>query len=216
VTTGEADYEIELSDLEKQVLREVREEQEVPPAFRAPSAQEDPATDRQLAVIQARAAEADLAESGEVQGTVATGDTVELLGKSFRIADRIGLMPMLKYSAALDGARELDQRALAAIYAMLRDCIHPGTPACGSCAHCKKGNEGQCAFYDPGDWGAFEDWAMESRAEADDLIEFIQKTTEIIAGRPTAPRDGSSAGQRATPGGSTGNSSAKRTRGSRR
>jgi hypothetical protein len=172
----------------------------------------DPQTDHDLA---------------EVQGTIAgvrpelvvdradNTTSIEFMDKTFRIADSIGLMPLLKFSAASDMNVE-DPRALAAMYAMLRDCIHPGSPACGECEECKNGRDASCRFYDRGDWGAFEEHAMLTKAGADDLLDVVTKVIELISGRPTQPPATSSRGRPATSGGSTGTSSGRRGKASRR
>jgi hypothetical protein len=174
--------------------------------------------DAELAQIQGAAAGLPPPQRAEVEvgGEVVTSErTVELLGKRFRIADKVGLMPLLKFSAFSDMDVQ-DPRALGAMYAMLRDCIHPGTPACGECAECKDGNSTACAEFDPGDWHAFEEHAMISRAEADDLLDVISKAIELISGRPTQPPGPSSSGPRAIRAASTARSSARRGKGSRR
>jgi hypothetical protein len=174
--------------------------------------------DRELAHIQGQAA-------GVVPGTAvdvtdgngdhAPAETVELKGRRFRIADNIGLMPLLKFSAYSDVAVN-DPRALGAMYALLRDCIHPGHPGCGECKDCKNGAEQACPDWDRGDWQAFEDHAMITKAGADDLFGVVSKVMELIAGRPTPPSGSSSPGPRRISGGSTARSSARRGKGSRR
>jgi hypothetical protein len=203
--------------------------------------------DKELARIQGTVAGIDHPAARVIEvaaGKVVTSDrTVELLGRHFRIADKIGLMPLLKFSAFSD-VNVQDPRALGALYAMLRDCIHPGTPACGTCSFCAPprcgecgscqmaaGGEGSdedlpcvrnrpdpkgCKDYDPGDWHAFEDWACEAKAEADDLMDVVTRTIELIAGRPTQPPSGSSPSPRGTRAASTARSSARRGKGSRR
>ena len=142
-------------------------------------------------------------------------ETVEFMGKKFRIAEKVGLMPLLKFSAAVDFDIS-DPRALSAMYAMLRDCIYRGTPACGTCTACKDDRESECAAFDAGDWKAFEDHAIETQADADELMDVLTKTMEIITGRPTKPPATSSRGRRGTSGASTGSSSARRGGGRRR
>lgn len=187
---------------------------------------DDPASmDRELARLQAAAhaqaqAGADEEAGGKpakvIEGQVADdGRTVEFLGRRFRVAEKVGAMPLLKFSMYADMSVQ-DPRALGAMYAMLRDCIHPGTPGCGTCEACKADRERDCKDYDPGDWAAFEDHAMESRAEPDDLLDVITQTMEKIAGRPTAPSSPSAGGRRPISGGSTGRSSGRRGGGSRR
>lgn len=204
-----ADYEI---DWEADELPKI---QPPPPpaAFKAPPRAE-PSADRELAVVQARAAQAEGAKIA--QGVVIDeGDKVELLGKHFRIAEKIGLMPLLKFASASDMSTE-DPRALSAIYSMLKDCIYEGSPGCGECKECKAGNETTCKSYDKGDWGAFELHAMDTKADADELLDVITKTLEIVSGRPTKQPAGSSAGRRTTRRGSTANSSGTRGKASKR
>lgn len=176
-------------------------------------------------------------------GTVVTSSrTIELKGRRFRVADSVGLMPLLKFSAYADMDVQ-DPRALGAMYAMLRDCIHPGTPACGECEVCAPDRCGECRncqmvadgepddglpcttyrpdpakckAFDPGDWRAFEDWAMASKAEADDLMNVISKAIELVSARPTPQPEPSSPGRRTTRATSTARSSARARKGSRR
>jgi hypothetical protein len=172
--------------------------------------------DRQLAGIQATTAGVTPdVEQEVVPGTVTTIRSVEFLGRRFRIADKIGLMPLLKFAAFAD-VNVQDPRALGAMYTLLRDCIHPGCPGCGKCEFCKAGNEPACKVYDRGDWGEFEEHAMITKADADDLMDVITKTIELIAGRPTPPPGTSSGGRRATSRGSTGTSSGRQGKASRR
>lgn len=149
-------------------------------------------TDAELAAIQGTVAAA-TPESlmAPVDGKAVPGRTVELLGKNFRLARKIGLMPMLKFSAFADMEVQ-DARALSAMYSMLKDVI------------------------DPADWRKFEDHATDSKADADDLLDVISRAIEQISGRPTKPPGPSSPGPRGISDGSTATSSARRARGSRR
>jgi hypothetical protein len=169
-----------------------------------------PKADRELAQVQG-------ITSGVVEGSVVADPaaTVEFMGKDFRISDKVGLMPLLKFSAAVDFDIS-DPRALSAMYAMLKDCIYEGTPACGQCTACKDDRESACPSFDAGDWKAFEDHATATKADADELMDVLTKVMEIITGRPTKPPATSSRGRRGTSGGSTGSSSARRAGGRRR
>lgn len=211
----EADYEIEWDDDIPEKLPALAPPPA--PAFTAPAI--TPQADRDLAVVQANSARAASAEAGDPDAksgqVVDTGDRVELLGKSFRIADRTGLMPLLKFASAAEIEIQ-DPRGLAAMYTLLRDCIYAGTPACGECSDCEAGNDTSCKSYEKGDWGEFEEHAMITKADAEDLMEVVSKVLEIVSGRPTQPRASSSPGRRATRGGSTASSSARGRRGSRR
>jgi hypothetical protein len=162
------------------------------------------------------------------------------MGERFRIADKTGLMPMLKFSASAE-LSTADSGALAAMYAMLKDCIHPGHPGCGDCLFCdpdpcgqcracqqaavneeepaclrNPADETRCAEYDPGDWRRFEQHAIDTRAGADELLDVITKAIELIAGRPTEPPSASSPGRRSIRDASMARSSARRGGGSRR
>lgn len=180
-----------------------------------------PKADRELAAVQLAGAKAanraaGVKEEAPKEGTVTeAGNRITFLGKDFRIAERVGLMPLLKFASSAD-VDTSDPRALSAMYALLRDCIYEGTPACGECAECEADNDGACKFYDRGDWGAFEEHAMITKADADDLLDVVTKVLELVAGRPQQPRSGSSAGPRRTQRASTGRSSGKGGRGSRR
>lgn len=210
----EADYEIDFDPDEERILREAREDARLlAEEERMRKEREEASTDRQLAQIQAAAAKRD---GAEITGTIADdGQTIEFLGEKFRVADKVGLMPLLKFASASDMDTD-DPRALSAIYQMLKDCIHPGTPACGKCATCKAGDEEDCASYDPGDWKDFEQHAIDTKADADELLSVVTKVMEVLSGRPTPPRDGSSASRRTTRRASTGNSSGRRGRASKR
>ena len=224
----EADYEIDLDDHEREMQREYARVQAQQQAARDRDAAaakvraEQAKVDRELAAVQLRGAVAGSPElkdePGVTEGTVTSlpdeSSTIEFLGERFRVADKVGLMPLLKFASASTISTD-DPRALAAVYEMLRDCIHPGTPGCGDCADCKADRETDCKSYDKGDWQAFENHATETKADADELLDVITKVMVIISGRPTTQRGGSSAGQRATRRVSTGNSSGRRGKGSR-
>jgi hypothetical protein len=230
---AEADYTIDWDDAPAAPLpppraaARARATREVIPRYEPDDRDEDgtgpdlPAkTDRDLAVIQgtaARQANRDASQDEVKAGVVAdAGDQVELLGKSFRIADRIGLMPLLKFSSAAD-VDTSDPRAMSAMYSLLRDCIYAGEPGCGECADCEAGNDRSCASYVRGDWNAFEEHAMITKADAEALLDVVAKVLELVSGRPTPPPAGSSPGQRRTRRASTGSSSrTARGRGSRR
>lgn len=209
----EADYTIDID------WREARDErgayQPDDPVPVRPVAAIADRDDRDLATIQAAAVRGDARAEGVTGTVVESGDKVEFMGRSFRIASRIGLMPLLKFASAAN-MDVSDPQALAAMYTMLRDCIHEGTPACGECAECAAGDETSCKLFDRGDWAAFEEHAMVTKAEAEDLFEVVSKVLEIVSGRPSKPRAGSSPGQRTTRDGSTGRGSATRRKASRR
>ena len=100
---------------------------------------------------------------------------VEFLGVRYRMADRIGLMPLLKFAhSASKGMNSEDIEGMAAMYAMIRDCI------------------------DPGDFPRFEQAAIDGRAEAEELLKVVSDVIEKLSARPTVRPGDSSAGPPAT------------------
>jgi hypothetical protein len=97
---------------------------------------------------------------------------VEFMGSTFRMADSIGLMPLLKFAhASSRGLDSMDMAGLAALYSMIQDSIHAD------------------------EWPRFEQHAIDTKAEAEDLMKLVQKVIEALAARPTSPPGSSSAGR---------------------
>lgn len=109
---------------------------------------------------------------GEVVGD---GRKVEFKGRAFRMADSIGLMPLLKFAhAQAQGIDANDMEGLVALYAVIRDCI------------------------DESEFAAFERHCMDTKAEGDELMALVQECVAAIAARPTTPPGDSSAGRQPT------------------
>lgn len=165
----------------------------IPPA--SPAEQLEEAQEKAITTLQAK-----------VEGVPELAPTVEFFGKRFRIAEKIGLMPLMKFAHAAsnqDAMAAGDMDALASIYEMLRDCIYGGNGL-------EPGEEG----YDPGDWKKFERYAVEVKADHDELLPVVSQVIEMLTARPTREPSGSSAGQPATSRSSTANSSGRRARAS--
>lgn len=102
-------------------------------------------------------------------------EKVELNGRAFGLAERVGLMPMILL--AVVGKRGVDANAeegLVAIYEVLRDAI------------------------DPEDFDGFLEHAITTKADGDDLMAVIRSAVETMSARPTGSPNGSSAGRRTT------------------
>lgn len=113
-----------------------------------------------------------------------TAQTVDCLGAKYRIADRVGLMPLMRFAAAAKrGLDTGDMEAMAAIYDMLADCI------------------------DPRDWSRFEADMTAKKAQPEDMLPVVQQTIEALSARPTSRPSDSSDGPPTTGGTSTGGSS---------
>lgn len=109
---------------------------------------------------------------------------VEFMGSSYRISDKIGLMPLLKFAHAADSG--LDSQSLegmAAQYAMIRDCI------------------------DADDWARFERDAIDRKAGPRELDKVTADVIAMLSARPTTPPGDSSAGRPPTSDTSKGSSS---------
>lgn len=119
---------------------------------------------------------------------IAIGDRVDFMGASFRVADEIGRMPLLKFGKiASQDLDELDMSALAAVYDLLEQCI------------------------DPADWPRFENHATKTRADEEQLLEVVGKVLVIVDGRPTRRSSDSSDGPRTIEPSSTDASSSQAT-----
>lgn len=101
-----------------------------------------------------------------------TTETVELQGKDFHIAEEIGAMPLMQFAKlAADGEDGMDEMsALAAIYDFLEQTVHPT------------------------EWKAFTRHATTTRANEEQLLEFVSKVYAIFDGRPTVRSSDSSDG----------------------
>lgn len=105
------------------------------------------------------------------EGVVVDSARLEFLGESFRLGESVGLMPLMKFAHAANSGLDSDDMAgLAAMYAMIRDTVHPD------------------------DWERFERHAIDQHAEGDELMAFVGKAIEAISARPTRRRSVSSDG----------------------
>lgn len=98
--------------------------------------------------------------------------TAEFNGKDFLIAERVGTMPLMRFAKFAQSGIEADSmEGLAATYEMIEQCL------------------------DPEDWSAFERHATTTRADEEELMEFVAKVMTIVSeGRPTGRSSDSSDG----------------------
>lgn len=100
-------------------------------------------------------------------------ETVEFYGKHFHVAERVGLMPLMRFAVvAQSGVDSNDLEGLAAMHGLLEQAVHPD------------------------DWARFQQHATDSRADGDELMEFVGKVMAVMAGRPTSRSSDSSDGPR--------------------
>jgi hypothetical protein len=121
-------------------------------------------------------------------------NTIEFMGRRFRLAESIGLMPLMAFAIAQkNGLDSDDLDGLAAMYALIRDTVDQtrvqsldadGQPAFDSV--------GEPIWDGPSDWQRFERHAVETKADGEDLMDFIGRAMGVISARPRKPRGGSS------------------------
>lgn len=118
--------------------------------------------------------EAARAEQAELEGA-ASEKVVHCLGGTYKVAEKVGLMPLLRFAhAAKQGLDTADMDGLAAVYDMLHDCL------------------------DPADWDRFAADMTREKAGADDLLPLVTQAIEVLSARPTGAPSGSSDGSPAT------------------
>lgn len=86
---------------------------------------------------------------------------IKVLGKEYRIADKVGIWPLMQFArAAESGASLRDMRGLAAAHAMMEDAIHPD------------------------DWGEFQDDMITKKVTSlDPLMQAVNQTVDLIRER---------------------------------
>jgi hypothetical protein len=112
-------------------------------------------------------------------------ETLEFQGERFHIAERVGLMPMMRF--AVFAKKQMRQQAeghestgedeiesLAAAYQLLEQCLHPV------------------------DWERFVDHATLVHADMDEMMEFVGEVMAVVASRPTGRSADSSDGPQIT------------------
>ncbi len=115
-------------------------------------------------MTKADRAEAEAAEIQAMSEDVPTGREFEFMGKKFRLADKVGLMPLMRFAHMASSGMNTDDdymAAMSAIYEMIRDVIH----------------EPQ--------WMEFQQHATATKAGEEDLLAVVHRAIEIMTARPT-------------------------------
>lgn len=120
-------------------------------------------------------------------------DTVELDGARFRLAESIGLMPLLKFAhAAKQGLNSDDMDGLNAMYLLLRSCIaHTPVQAVNEDGFPMVDGAGEPVWL-PTEWDRFEQHALDCDADGEQLTAVIQESIQVISARPPKRRGDSS------------------------
>ena len=104
-------------------------------------------------------------------------DLVTWEGATFRLAEKIGMMPLLTFAKlAEQGANTEDMEALAAMYDLIQQCVHED------------------------DWPRFKMHATKIRAGDTEFMEFVKVSMQAMAKRPTTRSSDSSVGPQQTSG----------------
>jgi hypothetical protein len=124
-------------------------------------------------------------------------NSLEFKGRRFRLAQSIGLMPLLKFAYnAKQGLTSDDMEGLAAMYLLIRSCIDRSRP-----------NEET-----PSEWELFEQYAIDTDADGEDLSGMINRAVQVISSRPPKRRGDSSPSSAPTSGSGKASSSSPGTR----
>ena len=100
---------------------------------------------------------------------------VVFFGESFVVADRIGLMPLMRFAkVAQGGVDSSDLAGLTAMYDLLEQCIADH------------------------DWQRFQAHADRSRADGEELMKVVAEVMAMVSARPTSRPSDSSAGPPST------------------
>jgi hypothetical protein len=95
--------------------------------------------------------------------------TVPFKGKDFRLAEDVGIMPLMEWAAASD-VDVNSPAGLRAVFYVLQDAVHADS------------------------WAGFRSHARETKAKAEDVLDFANAALEALAGRPTEASSGSTDG----------------------
>jgi hypothetical protein len=109
----------------------------------------------------------------EAEG-VELDEKVDFMGAQFKMADKIGLWPLIAFSMAQKRGDNVDPASLATIGVMVLDCL------------------------DKEEHERFGAHATEAKAGAEELMTLVQQVIEVVSARPTRPPGDSSAGRPTT------------------
>jgi hypothetical protein len=127
-----------------------------------------------------------------VEGAPVADDTnsIEFLGKRFRLAENIGLMPLLAFANASKGGLDSDDmEGMAAMYAVIRDTVDQTRVQKLDADGKEEFDEaGEPVWDGPSDWQRFERHAIDEKADGEELMGFIRDAMGVIAARPRKRR----------------------------
>ena len=131
------------------------------------------------------------------------GRSFEFLNARFRMAAKVGLMPLMKFAmTARKGVESDDLEGLAAMYSLIRDCVdqtRPQKPVLDEDGEPLL-KDGKPVLEDDGasEWDRFERHAIDSKAEAEDLFKVVADVIQALSARKASRPGDSSAGPQTT------------------
>lgn len=125
--------------------------------------------------------------------TLDTDGRVEFMGARFRLAEGIGIMPLMAYANAAKSDLDSDDLdGLAAMYALVRDMVDQTRVQATNDGRPVFDDDGEPVYEGPSEWQRFERHAIETKADGEDLRDFIKAGMEQLAARPRKRRGTSS------------------------
>lgn len=105
---------------------------------------------------------------------VPADDKVDFMGAKFKVAEKIGMWPLIAFSMAQKRGDNVDPKSLASIGVMVLDCL------------------------DESEHDRFGEHATAAKAGAQELMTLVQQVIEVVSARPSQPPGDSSAGRQTT------------------
>lgn len=128
------------------------------------------------------------------EGVVTDDGKVDFLGLRVKLAETIGLMPLMAFAnSAKNGMDSDDLDGLAAMYALVRDTVdQTRVQRIGADGEPVFDDDGDPVWEGPSDWQRFERHSIEQKADGDDFMAFIRSAMGVIGARPRKRRGTSS------------------------
>ena len=133
--------------------------------------------------------------------------TVEFQGETYRIAEKIGLAPLMRFAKLAAASADLDAGALAVMYDVLEQCFSdvPYCAACGSTdtvALATDDADGKCCDERQvveREFDRFLDVATVARWDDEEIMGMVGAVMEALSQRPTGRPTAASGGPSSTP-----------------
>lgn len=132
--------------------------------------------------------------------------TAEFKGETYRIAEKIGLAPLMRFAKLAAASADLDAGALAVMYDVLEQCFSdvPYCAACGSqdTAALATDADGKCCQdrrVIEREFDRFLDIATAARWDDEEIMGVVGAVMEALSNRPTGRPTAASGGPSSTP-----------------